>query len=229
MTVAFTMDGGIDMKKLSLLLLLPASAMAAGLTLQTNSEYKSDMPQGTAEFLQQQENSNAVSIKRFGYIEEDSIAARFLMEMKNGRNLHFTLEDDTNLKKNLKDLKLSFKFKDIPGAIAYSPLGSRSDKGWSGVKVFFNTKDAGFCAYSYMYIDSTHMTVKIDKSQIKTNVNEKPLFNEVSGSVSSGFVYSVNWYDKGAINMLDCVNEQYDVSINQKVINQVKQIEGVKK
>ena len=211
-------------KIIYILFMAPFTVSASGLILENSSDFKKNMPQGTEEYLEKYDVRDE-QIKRNGYAVEDSAYSRRLLDMKAGKNLDFTKENDTHLKKDVKDIQLAFKFNSYPNAIAYAPVGTYTSSGWTGVKVFFDTKNMGFCSYFYMNLEASNITAKIDNTDNKNYINNKPTFNEVIGSPSSGFLYTTRWYDKNSVNMLECVNKTYDASIIEKLVGHAKIID----
>lgn len=131
---------------------------------------------------------------------------------------------DTHLKQSFSDIKLAFQFKKLPVSdkdiIGYTATGTyvKSPEGWNGIKVFFTDKTLGICAYEFTDLNLSNGGVQLVKEDLKYTINNKPTSTVIEGNQSSGFTYSVIWYDGIKVNTVDCAQKDYSKATIGKVI-----------
>lgn len=172
--------------------------------------------------------------KTKGYYETNSSYARYLLGKK--KNFHGELSEfknnrdpsDTHLKKQISDLKLAFAFNGIPipkeNIMGYAAIGAWTENGWTGIKTFFEDKNFGICSYSLFNISLSHGAVQLNNETTEYIVNKKPSSANVEGSVDSGFLYEINWFDKTYVHFLQCAKPRYELII-QKLVDFANQID----
>lgn len=166
--------------------------------------------------------------KERGFYEEDSEETHALLAIKNDAAKEIKAyagtpdKYDTHLKKSFNDIKLAFIYKPSPAitnVMGYVPAGSYiTDKGWSGIVVFFEDKTVGVCSYSYFDLKVANGAVQLNKDTTEYLVNKKPSSRSVFGSRFSGFSYVVNWFTDSTMAKLECANRKYDATTIGNVI-----------
>lgn len=169
----------------------------------------------------------AFQLKTNGYIMLESSYPKYLVDMgkygPKGINRSFNAAD-TNMKYSPDQIKLGYEYHPIKiiqseNILGYSASGTYiKDKGWSGIDTFFNFKNVGTCKYSLDNMKLTNGAVEISAETVRYDVNKKPTDIFVQGSVNSGFVYSVNWFDNSFAHALDCASMNYDKNLIEQVI-----------
>lgn len=208
------------MKKASILLLLaPASIFAHNV-----SDNIDIMPLKSMDFpmeLKKEMHSYNVDMKSKGYVEKDNPYVRQLMHMRFNRPT-FKESDapgSSELKQTPQEIKTTFSFKSIlPHPIAYAGIGIASDKGWSGIKEFFDGKEAGMCTLSMFSMADVKQHIQLNEDGLTYDINDKPTRVMVEGHQNSGFMYSVRWYDKSFVREIECANNKLDDAIKTKMI-----------
>lgn len=181
-----------------------------------------------ATFKLKQQNKN-------GYVESDSPYPRQLLttkyraasEIKENKGNKDPY--DTHLKENISEIKLAFSYNGIPfvkpsNVIAFAAIGGYKD-GWTGVKEFFTDPNLGTCTLSLYNIALGHGGARLGKSTVKYVVNNKPTTISVEGSINSGFMYRVSWFDNTFIHDLECANMNFDKKITITMIDHAKLID----
>lgn len=141
-----------------------------------------------------------------------------LQEIKDSKKLNDPY--DTHLKSSLSEINLSIPFKPVKSiknenVIGYAAIGSYIDnKGWSGVKEFFDDPELGTCAYSV----TTIKAAQLSKETTEYLVHKKPSNKIIEGNFNTGFIYNLNWYTNHTMSVLDCANKKFDPAIMSKMI-----------
>ncbi len=166
--------------------------------------------------------------KTKGYFDSESTYPRTLLKMNNTHLIESNKNSDpydTHMKYSLSQVRLAFKFKEIPGINAKNRIGFAvggmfiNKSGWTGIAEFFNDNEMGVCKYN---IDNMYLTkgaVQISSESVRYDVNKKPGDVFVEGSVNSGFIYTVSWFDKTFSHSLECANMNFSHDIIPKMIN----------
>jgi hypothetical protein len=236
-------------KKLALLLLLPAISFA-DINEPSSAMDLTKLPQPNAGIkvisrskmdFTPAENQSAINelnqFKLKGYVEQESTYPRQLLSMKYKASMQIkenaSNKDpyDTHMKGSPADIKLAFPFKGFLNsndfnAIGYAAIGSWKN-GWTGIKVFFENKTLGTCAYSLNNMTLNHGSVYISGDSARYDINKKPNILTVKGTVNSGFIYDIGWYDKTFSKELECANMNYDPKITKKLVEVAKNIESI--
>ena len=210
----------------------PTGATPSGLTIASREEL------GIPEQLKKEEIIRSQAMEQQGYVEVENRYARYLLglmrrapaEIKSYRGTANV--GDTHLKKTADEIKLSFDFKAIPvdskNIIGYAPIGGyikTPREGWTGIKTFFDGKDLGICAYEYTDLALSHGAVLMEKKSIKYYVNNKPAFVSAEGNRSSGYSYSVTWYNNIKVSRLDCATQTFQKGLTDKMMALAKKID----
>jgi hypothetical protein len=165
--------------------------------------------------------------KTNGYILTTDNNAKFLLNIKKHAEDQYNYGDgykdygnqDTKMKHNYKEIKLSFPFStiNIPNIniIGYAPIGSfEKDKGWNGIRMFFSEKELGNCSYSRMGI----LAAQLGEETTEYFVNKKPSNKIIEGNINDGFLYTINWYTNTSIQTLECANMNFNKNIMDKMV-----------
>jgi hypothetical protein len=183
---------------------------------------------------------NKAEEKQKGYHEMDSSYAQYLLNLKRtapGEIKAFRVNNafDTHLKNEISDIHLAFNFKPLTmvkteNIIGYAPIGSYvkegdRDLGWSGIKAFFMDQTLGACAYSFFDLQISHGAVQLNAETTEYLVNHKPSSTSVEGSLNSGFVYNVNWFDETKMHQLECANMAYTKQTLRRLVFLANQID----
>lgn len=177
-------------------------------------------------------------MKQKGYHEENNRYAHYLLGLKRSapdeiRAFRGTQNKaDSHLKQNYQDIKLAFDFKTLPidktKIIGYAPVGSyvkSPTEGWNGIKVFFEDKNIGICAYEFTDLQLSNGGVMLTKEYTKYIVHNKPTFISIEGNDESGYVYTIRWYNSIKVSMVDCATPKYDTAVTKKIIALAEKID----
>lgn len=169
-----------------------------------------------------------------GYIEIDSSEPRQLIslkysaanEIKENKNKG---PHDTHLKANISDIQLAFAYKGIPfinksDVIGFAAAGGYKN-GWTGIGEFFNDSKLGTCTLTLYNIALSHGGVRLGKSVVKYLVNNKPTTINIEGSINSGFMYKVHWFDNTFIHELECANMDFNEKITVTMVDYARLID----
>lgn len=171
--------------------------------------------------------------KKYGYVKEDA-QAQSLLTLKLRSDRHFkknavSLDPyDTNLKRSIGDIKMAYTFVGVPEnevteIIGYAPAVTYiKGQGWVGASQFFTKSEWGTCSYAENNIRLSHAAIIIPKETARYDINGKTTTVFVKGTESTGFVYSINWYDNTLFRELSCANEKFDSSITDSMIEMAK-------
>jgi hypothetical protein len=199
-----------------------------------------DMP----EDLKQDILKGKAEEKLKGYQEKDSKYVQFLLNLKRNapkeissyKDNHNPL--DTHLKSNLSDIQLVFPFNNITWIKSENILGFAAagsyvknqpnypNGGWTGIVVFFIDSRLGSCSYSFFNLKASNGAILLAKETTEYLVHKKPSSRTIEGSYNSGFAYSLNWYENGAMNELSCANINFDKQIMAKMITLANRIDA---
>lgn len=216
------------MKKLSILLLVPVIACAHNVS--DNIDIVDLKAMNFPQQMKQDIASYNSEMKAKGFVEKDNVYAAKLMKMRYPRNelVKDTQPGDDELKKSPSEIKTTFIFKPVlPNPISYAGIGIVSDAYvWTGIKEFFDGKDAGMCALSVFDISKVKEHVQLSRSGLTYEINDKPTRITVEGNINSGFMYSVSWYDKNFAREIECANKDMNDSIKTKMIEYAKKVDN---
>jgi|SRR6185369_15051053 len=175
-------------------------------------------------------NRNEEHLKKYGYILEHSIRPQELLS-KNKLTQFGTsnAKEDTHIKHSASELKLAYKFKELPRSliahyIGIAPGGGFHENGWSGAAQYFDTS-FGSCMYGQINVGVTHFSPRLALEYVVYEVNNKPTTTEVRGSKETGFIYAVKWFDNEFNHELECANMKYSSDITKSVIALANQID----
>lgn len=184
-------------------------------------------------FLKTQDESLAQD-KAKGYFNEESSYPKFLVKLgKFGSDDISASTDpyDTHMKYSPSQIKLAFDYKPYHTADPSQVIGFAAggifltNAGWSGVAEFFKNNAIGTCKYNLDNIKITHGAVQMSAESVRYDVNKKPTDIFVRGSVNSGFIYSLSWFDETFIHTLECANMTYDKTIINQMIGLARNID----
>lgn len=147
----------------------------------------------------------------------------------------------TGLSPNINKMKLAFTFPSLDknkslkaysndlNIMAAAPKGGFHEElgGWSGASQFFIYRDIGTCSYSVMNVKASNTGAQLAQEDVTYTINNKAsLLLPVEGSDSSGYLYSVKWYDDVNFHELECANMKFTSLINDAVIELAKKIDS---
>lgn len=183
--------------------------------------------------------------KTLGYLEKNTNRPRQLLIFGKNASVYLkayaenTNDKSVHLRKNIKDLKLAFKFKGIPHdnsllarsnvtLIGVAPQGAFHEDlgGWSGATQFFDVKNIGSCSYGVMNVKSSGTSALLAMEDVIYDVNNKATIVLVEGNEKSGFIYKVEWYDNENFHELECANLEYSADTTNAVIALANQIDA---
>jgi hypothetical protein len=180
--------------------------------------------------LQEEMQKNNLEQQKNGYILKQSEHPKKLMNMRHKKSFaNVTTQNpgDAELKKDRSELSLNFEYRTVlPNTIAYVGLGSETDVGWSGIKTFFDGKEMGACSLSVFNIQGSSENIKLNQEGLTYDVNDKPSRLSVEGSVNSGFIYSVRWYDEKFVRDLECAKSDLKENLIFQMVNFSKKIDS---
>jgi hypothetical protein len=183
------------------------------------------------DFIKKDLESTSRQMKEKGYFDSKTNNAQTLLTMKGvnviAKQNHGVANSDdprdTHLKSNISGVGLAYNYPGIPLAPntehkGYAAVGMWvDDKGWTGVKEFFDDENLGICSFTLYNMVLSHGYVEIGDDAVEYKVNKKPGTIVVSGSNLSGFLYYVSWYDNTYIHQLECATSSYDKKIVNKM------------
>jgi hypothetical protein len=181
-----------------------------------------------SEFKKKIQN-NLVEMKTKGYYSSISTDAQNLMAKKNVNLIALQSNgkadiNDTNMKSSIAEVGLAFPYSGMPNVdkntiIGYAAGGMLvENKGWSGIKEFFNDPELGTCNFFLSNMALSHGNVRIGEDSVQYVVNNKAGTTEVYGSKSTGFIYNLSWYDDTYSHELECASPKFSKSIIPKMI-----------
>lgn len=201
------------MKKLSILFLCASIAACSPIPAAALSISSDSIPE-----LKEMQ----MEMIRNGYYKEYTEYAQVLIHLKDRIKYHkpsnpkFNDNDDLYIYKKFTDVRLAYKAKLPRGInpssiIGASPLGMylKDRHGWTGFKLYFKHNPETICSLASINLTLAEGDIVLNKDEQNFSVNKKPGFKLTSGSKQSGFIYSVNWYDKKYIYMLDCATLKF--------------------
>lgn len=104
---------------------------------------------------------------------------------------------DTHIQKNLSSIKLAIKFKPLSkvipdeNIIGYAPQNTYKS-GWTGIIVYFKSKDLGVCTYT----KNISKAMTFDKDKTTFDINNKPTIRYVEGDDEKGYLYTIDWAEE---------------------------------
>lgn len=148
------------------------------------------------------------------------------VELKGVDLYTYSLSDnpnDTEIRKNLKQLKLSFNFvpvknSDLIYTTGFAPMGQYTKDGWTGVTQYFRHYKIGHCIYEYTAYDIKHGAIWLPRERVSYLVGGKTTMLHNYGNKNDGYVYSVKWYDDNYIAALQCSSPKSDNQLSLSVI-----------
>lgn len=176
-------------------------------------------------------------IQKFGYIKEDNPSTNLLL------NLSITSQRDlkahgnngdprsTHLKRSLHDLRMAYIPTQLPSSVVDTYVGAApyltylKDQGWVGVIQFFINNNIGNCAFSENNVKLSRGSIVIAKEDVRNDVNDKTTTVEVMGTPSSGFTYTIEWFDDSFFRKVECANKNYSTDLTNSVIQIAKTID----
>lgn len=156
-----------------------------------------------------------------------------------GASINKNSDSYTGLSANINQIKLGFKFPSLSKnkrflgsssdiyVLAATPQGGfhQESGGWSGATEFFKYEGCT-CSYGVMNVKASNTAAQLAQEDVTYTINNKAtILLPVEGSDSSGFLYSLKWYDLENFHALECANMQYSAEINAAVIELAKQID----
>ena len=194
---------------------------------------------GAPKELKEETLQKRTAIKTKGFNEKENPYARFLLNLKMNavseiRAFRGTTDpSDTHLKENPKAIPLAFTFKKLPidnsAIIGYAPIGTyvtTPHEGWNGIKVFFEDKALGTCAYEYTNLKLSNGGVLMTKEGLQYSVNNKPTIISAEGNNESGYTYSVTWYNDIEVSRLDCATMLFQKGLTDNLMELSKKIDS---
>lgn len=171
-------------------------------------------------------------MEKNGYAKTHSNDAIYLLSMRDKKptTAYDSEPHDTHLKTELSKITLAFPYNakfSIPQeyVIGFSPRGGFIN-GWTGFSVYFNHPEMGVCKYALTNMKISHGGIRLIEEEITYDVNNKATDSLVEGSDSSGFFYSVGWYDNTYMQELDCATPKFNPIIKSKIISYARKLDS---
>ncbi len=185
-------------------------------------------------------------IRTKGYVNIYTNRARELLDLESTiKKTHALAKQNlsptsTELRAHAQDIPLAFQYRGLEEkeglrftenslhVIGSAPQGGfHKDKGgWSGITQFFKAPPIGVCAYSVMNVQAANSAARLAQEDVQYLVNNKATLTHVEGSESSGFVYSLKWYDEKNFHELECANMKYSQQTTDAVLQLAKTIDN---
>lgn len=170
------------------------------------------------------------------WYEEQEAQAQYIIDTVSLSNVNMyayetkSSKDNTELKKTLKQVPISFKFKELQKSnkletIGYSPYGMYTKNGWNGLGVYLKHKDIGACHYKRMFYDYKNLGIFVPKEIVSYDVAGKVTTIYNFGTKSTGYIYNINWYDDEYTNTLECANFTISKDIAANVLKLAQEID----
>jgi hypothetical protein len=188
--------------------------------------------------LKSELEDNLKQIKEKGYYDSRSPYPQFLLSMKgkdmvalqNKNSKSLTDPLDTHMKHKISEVGVAFAYPGISpignNLIGYTAGGMYiNDKGWTGVKEFFESEELGVCSFTLYNMALSHGNVRVSDDSVNYKINKKVGTTEVYGSKLTGINYNVSWYDNTYIHELDCASLTYDKSMLDKMFVFASQVD----
>lgn len=242
MIVIFMMVGGIKtnlrnqsmkIKKIAIAILISIPVMAnSGIKVVPLSQMgmSEDYKQNIINEMAEQKRNGFILNKDGEAYKKIATAEKDIERLKSERKRYLkpgTL--DTDIQKNISDIKLSFNYKSIqqPGItiIGYAPMGTYIKSGWTGIVEFFKHKDLGTCEYSINDMTLSQGEVIIAKEFVHYYVNHKAGISLIKGSDSTGFMYDLEWDDSKYNYKLECANMKFYKDIMSNMVKLANNID----
>ena len=193
------------------------------------------------------EDKQINQLKTNGTVNEYSEKAQFLINFPNIVEEHYKKyagnNDDrsTHMRNFLGFIKFAFTFptvndNDVETLYGYAPGGSfvtesespSNKEGWTEGAEYFKNDSAGVCVLMVNPIKVTHASTNVAKESINYAVNNKVTILYSHGNASSGYLYSVKWFDETYFRELDCATPNFDRVTMVKVVEIAKGIDNFK-
>ncbi|HJY22037.1 MAG TPA: hypothetical protein VJ279_04080, partial [Hanamia sp.] len=98
--------------------------------------------------------------------------------------------------------------------------------GWTGIAQLFKENSIGVCSYKIENILVSKGAIQIDENTVRHDVNNKITTIDIAGSMNSGFIYTISWYDKTYFHDLECANLAFKPELKDKLIALAKKIDA---
>lgn len=179
---------------------------------------------------------NLTEQKKFGFYKEETDVPKQMLQLNETVNIKLAVSDkdhnpvSSRLRRNISQIKLGYEYVPIPMSeinknLGFSASGGYND-GWNGVNQFFIKNSIGTCVYDENNIKLSHASAKIAEDSVRYDVNGKITTLEVKGTETSGFLYTVEWFDSNFFRSLVCANMNYSDEITQSIINLAQRIDN---
>lgn len=187
----------------------------------------------TAQLLK---NKHEMQLK--GYHSEETNRPRELLQLHKIIHLEYESQAkniannplDTHMKHTVGEVGLAYDFKPVPTSdvtnlIGFAAMGGYVSSGWGGIGEFFDNATIGSCVYSENNVKFSHARAKFTEDDVTYDINNKVTVIDVKGTKSSGFLYSIDWYDNNFFRQLECANMKYSKTITNAVIELASRID----
>ncbi len=193
---------------------------------------------GEKELIEFRENGY---VKTYTNIPKELISITPDLVKKELMSPYRNMKSYTGLKSSVSQFQLGFKFPTLAEnktlkhsnpqikLIAATPMGSYHDDlgGWSGASEYFTYEGIGTCSYSVMNVKASHTAAQLAQEDVTYTIHDKAtLLKPVKGSDSSGYLYSLKWFDDVNFHELECANMHYSADTNAAVIELAKKIDN---
>jgi len=191
---------------------------------------------------EKQEAQSNGYVKRYNNLPRELLSVTpELVKKQLSASLTRNMDSYTGFKSSVDQFKLAFNFPTVSKnktlsssnmqvkVIAATPMGGfhKNKGGWSGAAEYFNIEGIGACSYSVMNVKASNSAARLAQEDVTYTVNNKAtLLRNVEGSDSSGYLYSVKWFDDTNFHELECANMHYSNDINNLVIELAKKIDS---
>lgn len=167
------------------------------------------------------ESDNA-SIKKYGYIKEDSNEVRSLLNFTKGnrklstKNLNASA--DTGLYGSINDIQMAYIHYGVPKfamtkELGVAPAGGYIDekgaKGWTGAAQIFEKDGIGTCNYVETNAKLNHSSTFVAQEKATYDINGKVTVKNIKGEEGKGFMYIVHWFDDNFYRELKCAQPEF--------------------
>lgn len=168
----------------------------------------------------------------YGYHTEETTRPRELLQLHKIIHLEYEAQAngsigkhplDTHMKHTVDEVGIAYNFKPVPlkdvtNLIGFAAVGGHVPAGWGGVSEFFDHTSIGSCVYTENNVQLSHAMAQFTEDEITHDVNGKVTTLDVRGTKTSGFLYTIDWYDEHFFRQLQCANMKYSKNITRAVV-----------
>ena len=194
---------------------------------QQMSEYKT---------FKAQRDKERADVRKYGYIKQFLPQTQSLLNFKEVSKSQFAVKSahsvDEGLRHSINEIEMAYNFRGVPSGAVNTMLGVAPSvtyikgQGWAGAMQFFAKDGLGICSYRENNLKFSRGAAIIAEEDAVKDVNGKITIVNITGEPTTGFMYSVDWYDNRYFRELKCSNEKFDQSIMSSALELARTIDN---